>query len=163
MSNTPHNRRQFIKNVALSTTAAAIPFYVPGKLLGLDGAVPPSEQIILGALGIGGRGSHDLSVFLKQPDVRFLSICDVQKSRRENVKRTVDGQYGGNDCTMYRDMFEFYDSNPQMDAVLIATGDRWHTMASIVAAKAGKDIYCEKPLSLTIQESRAVEVAVSRY
>jgi predicted dehydrogenase len=160
---TPHNRRQFIRKVALSTAAAAIPFYVPGKLLGLDGAVPPSEQVILGALGIGGRGGHDLSVFLKQPDVRFLSICDVQKSRRENVKRMVDAQYGGNDCTMYRDMFEFYDSNPQMDAVLIATGDRWHTMASIVAAKAGKDIYCEKPLSLTIQESRAVEVAVSRY
>ena len=158
-----HNRRQFIKKVALSTAAAAVPFYVPGKLLGKDGAVPPSEQIILGALGIGGRGEHDLGVFLKQPDVRFLSICDVRKSRREHVKQMVDTMYGGNDCTMYRDMFEFYDSNPQMDAVLIATGDRWHTMASIVAAKAGKDIYCEKPLSLTIQESRAVELAVSRY
>jgi predicted dehydrogenase len=60
-------------------------------------------------------------------------------------------------------MFEFYDANPQMDAVLIATGDRWHTMATIVAAKAGKDVYCEKPLSLTIQESRAVEKAVNRY
>ena len=157
------NRRQFIKNVALSVTTVTMPFYVPGKLLGKDGAVPPSEQVILGALGIGSRGNHDLHVFLKQPDVRFLSICDVRKTRRDAIKVAVDKIYGGNDCTTYRDMFEFYDANPQMDAVLIATGDRWHTMASIVAAKAGKDIYCEKPLSLTIQESRAVEKAVNRY
>ncbi|MCL2710439.1 MAG: Gfo/Idh/MocA family oxidoreductase [Planctomycetaceae bacterium] len=157
------NRRQFLKSAALATTAVAMPFYVPGKILGQDGAVPPSEQIILGALGIGGRGNYDLGIFLGQPDVRFLSICDVRKDRREAVKRMADGRYGSNDCTMFRDMFEFYDSNPQMDAVLIATGDRWHTMASIVAAKAGKDIYCEKPLSLTIQESRAVELAVNRY
>jgi hypothetical protein len=71
------NRRQFLKNVALSASAVAAPFYVPGKLLGLDGAVPPSEQVILGALGIGPPRNDDLTVFLKQPDVRFLSICDV--------------------------------------------------------------------------------------
>jgi len=156
-------RRQFIRTAALSATAVAAPFYVPGKLLGMNGAVLPSEQIILGALGIGSRGSGVLSSFLNQPDVRFLSICDIRKSQREAIKRRVDEQYGSSDCTMYRDMFEFYDANPQMDAVFIATGDRWHTMASIVAAKAGKDIYCEKPLSLTIQESRAVAVAVNRY
>ena len=157
------NRRQLMRTAALSAAAVAMPLYVPGKLLGRNGAVPPSEQIILGALGIGGRGFHCMNVFLQQPDVRFLAICDVRKSQREAVKRRVDELYGGNDCAMYRDMFEFYEASPQMDAVLIATGDRWHTMASIVAAKAGKDIYCEKPLSLTIQESRAVEVAVNRY
>ena len=157
------NRRQFIKNAALAATAVSVPLYVPGKLLGMNGAVPPSEQIILGALGIGGRGSGVLNNFLNQPDVRFLSICDIRRSQREAVKRRVDERYGSSDCAMYRDMSEFYEANPQMDAVFIATGDRWHTMASIVAAKAGKDIYCEKPLSLTIQESRAVEVAVNRY
>ena len=157
------NRRQFIKNVALSAAAVAVPFYVPGKLLGMNGAVPPSEQILLGAFGIGSRGMIVLNIFLNQPDVRFISICDVRRGRREEVKRIVDGLYGNNDCTMFRDQFEFYEAHPEMDAVLIATGDRWHTMASIVAAKAGKDIFCEKPLSLTIQESRAVEVAVNRY
>lgn len=163
VSNKPvsKHRRQFLKGVAALT--ALSPFYIPGKILGKDGAVPPSEQIIMGALGIGGRGSHDLSVLLNNPDVRFLSICDIRKERREAVKATVDKLYGSNDCTMYRDMFEFYESNPQMDGVLIATGDRWHTMASIIAAKYGKDIYCEKPLSLTIQESRAVADAVNRY
>jgi len=160
---TSFNRRQFLKSAALSTAAVTMPFYVPGKLLGRDGAVPPSEQVILGALGIGRRGPEVLRAFLRQPDVRFLSICDIRRERREAIKRMVDEMYGGNDTTMFRDMFEFYESNPQMDAVLIATGDRWHTMASIVAAKAGKDIYCEKPLSLTIQESRAVEKAVNRY
>ncbi|MDR0705771.1 MAG: Gfo/Idh/MocA family oxidoreductase [Planctomycetaceae bacterium] len=157
------SRRQFLKNAVTLSAVATVPFYVSGKVLGKDGAVPPSEQIILGALGIGGRGGHDFSVFLKNPDVRFLSICDVRKNRREWVKQQADAKYGSNDCTMFRNMFEFYDANPQMDAVLIATGDRWHTMATIVAAKAGKDVYCEKPLSLTIQESRAVEKAVNRY
>ena len=160
---TSFNRRQFFKSAALATTAVALPFYVPGKLLGRDGAVPPSEQIILGAFGMGSRGTHVLRVFLQQPDVRFLSVCDVRRDRREAIKRMVGEMYGSNDCTMFRDLFEFYEANPQMDAVLIATGDRWHAMSSIIAAKAGKDIFCEKPLSLTIQESRAVEIAVNRY
>jgi len=74
----------------------------------------------------------------------------------------VDDFYGNQDCVMYWDMFELLDRQ-DIDAVLITLGDRWHTMASICAAKAGKDIYCEKPLSLTIQESRAVAVAMNRY
>ena len=148
---------------AVALGAAAVPFYVPGRLLGLDGATPPSEMILLGALGIGARGNEDLGVFLRNKDVRFVSICDVRKERREAVKARADEFYSNKDCTMFRDMHEFYAENPAMDAVLIATGDRWHTMASIVAAKAGKDIYCEKPLSLTIQESRAVATAVNRY
>ncbi len=165
MSNKPVSvsRRQFLKGAALAGAAMAVPLYVPGKLLGKDGAVPPSEQIIMGALGIGSRGWGVLHNFLDNPDVRFLSICDVRKSRREAVRNLANQRYGGNDCTMFGNMFEFYAENPQMDAVLIATGDRWHTMASIIAAKAGKDIYCEKPLSLTIQESRAVATAVNRY
>ena len=157
------DRRNFIKKTAAMTAAAVIPFYVPGRLLGLDGATPPSEQILLGALGIGSRGWGDLQNFVENKDVRLVSICDIQRSRRERVKNLADERYGNKDCTMYRDMHEFYAENPAMNAVLIATGDRWHTMASIVAAKAGKDIYCEKPLSLTIQESRAVAVAVNRY
>ena len=152
-----------MKGAVALGAAAAVPFYVPGRLLGLDGATPPSEQILLGALGIGARGQGVLDVFLQNPDVRFVSICDIRRARREFVKNMADTRNNNKDCTMFRDMHEFYAENPSMDAVLIATGDRWHTMASIVAAKAGKDIYCEKPLSLTIQESRAVATAVNRY
>ena len=160
---TTQNRRQFLRNIALSTAAVALPFYMPGKVLGRDGAVPPSEQILLGAFGIGRRGGECLRIFLDNPDVRFISICDVRRGRREEVKRIADERQGTSDVTMFRDMHEFYDAHPEMDAVLLAPGDRWHTMASIIAAKAGKDIFCEKTCSMTIQESRALEVAINRY
>ncbi|MCL2304600.1 MAG: Gfo/Idh/MocA family oxidoreductase, partial [Planctomycetaceae bacterium] len=155
-------RRQFLKSAALFGAAVSVPYYVPGTLLGKDGAVAPSERITLGGLGIGGRGQHDLSVFLKEKVVQFLAIADTRESRRHDIKNMADQFYGNKDCQMYGNMFELLD-RPDIDAVLIATGDRWHTMASICAAKAGKDIYCEKPLSLTIAESRAVEQAVNRY
>jgi predicted dehydrogenase len=139
-----------------------VPLYLPGTLLGKDGAVSPNEQIVLGAIGIGSRGGHDLSVCLNQKDVRFVAIADIREIRRRDVKAMADRKYNNSDCQTYNDFFEML-ARPDIDAVLIATGDRWHTMASIQAAKAGKDIYCEKPLSLTIQESWAVADAVNRY
>ena len=155
-------RRRFLKTAALGAASLGLPLYLPGKLLGKDGAVSPNEQIVLGAIGIGSRGGHDLSVCLQQPDVRFVAIADIRRIRREAVKQMADNKYANKDCQTYNDMFELL-ARPDIDAVLIATGDRWHTMASIQAAKAGKDIYCEKPLSLTIQESWAVADAVNRY
>jgi predicted dehydrogenase len=117
---------------------------------------------VLGGLGIGGRGTEDLRCLLASPDVRFVAICDSRKIRRDAVKEMADTHYGNKDCAQYRDMHEFL-ARPDVDAVLIATGDRWHTMASITAAKAGKDVYCEKPCSMTIQESRALADTFRRY
>ncbi len=163
MSNQPNmQRRRFLKSAALAGAALTLPQYIPGKLLGKDGEVAPSNRITLGGLGIGGRGGHDLSVFMREKVVQFVAIADCRETRRRDIKKMADDFYKNNDCAMYRDMFELLDRK-DIDAVLIATGDRWHTMASICAAKAGKDIYCEKPLSLTIQESRAVADAVNRY
>ena len=156
------NRRRFLKAFAAVGTAVAAPLLVPGHVLGLDGEIPPSEKIVMGGIGIGGRGGHDLSVLMKEKVAKFVAIANVLKTRRQAVKRMVDDFYGNSDCTMYWDMFEMLDRQ-DIDAVLITLGDRWHTMASICAAKAGKDIYCEKPLSLTIQESRAVADAMNRY
>ena len=127
-----------------------------------DGAVAPSERIVLGGIGIGRRGSYDLSCFLPEPDVQFVAICDVQASRRKAVKDMADAKYGNKDCVMYRDMFELLDRQ-DIDAVLIATGDHWHALASILAAKAGKDIYTEKPFSLTVKEGRAMVDAAAKY
>ncbi|MCL2347222.1 MAG: Gfo/Idh/MocA family oxidoreductase [Planctomycetaceae bacterium] len=155
-------RRDFLKCVAMTGAAVGIPLFVPGKLLGKDGATPPSEKITLGAIGIGARGGEDLRIFLNEPNVRFLAICDVRESRRVDIKNSADQHYGNSDCAMYRDMHEIL-ARPDIDAMLIATGDRWHALASILTAKAGKDIYCEKPLSLTITDSRALEVNVNRY
>ncbi len=122
----------------------------------------PSNRIVMGAIGIGPRGREDLGAFLKQPDVQFVAIADVQEERREIVRRMANKQYGNEDCTKTRDMFEVLGRS-DIDAVLIATGDHWHALGIILASKAGKDIYCEKPCSMTIRESQELADAVNRY
>jgi len=99
---------------------------------------------------------------LNEPDVRFLAICDVQASRRELVKAMVDAKYGNKDCVMYRDMFELLDRK-DIDAVLIATGDCWHSLASILAAKAAKDVYSEKPCGITMGDCQELANSMHRY
>jgi hypothetical protein len=94
--------------------------------------------------------------------VQFVAICDVRADRRQSVKATADAKYGNKDCAMYRDMFELL-GRPDIDAVLIATGDRWHAPASILAAKAGKDIYSEKPCGITIGLCQALDDTIRRY
>ena len=156
------NRRQFLKTSAAVGAAIAAPTIVPSSALGLGGAVAPSDRIVVGGLGIGPRGTTDLKCFLANSDVQFVGVADLQKSRRDAVKTLVDGTYGNKDCVVYQDMYEILGRD-DVDALLIATGDRWHTMASILAAKAGKDVYCEKPCSLTIAESRALADAYRKY
>ncbi|MDO5552307.1 MAG: Gfo/Idh/MocA family oxidoreductase [Planctomycetia bacterium] len=157
----PVSRRGFLKLSGLAT-AVAVPMFLPGRILGLNGTTAPSARINLGAIGIQSRGFEDLRVFVGREDVQFRAICDIQKKQREKIKKFADEQYGNTDCAMYKDMEDLLVRD-DIDAVLIATGDRWHTMASITAARFGKDVYCEKPLSLTIEESRALANAVNRY
>jgi len=156
------HRRRFLKTLAVAGSALAAPTLIPGRVLGLDGEIAPSEKIVMGGIGIGNRGGEDLRVLLREKTAKFIAIANVLKARKQYVKSIVDEFYGNKDCAMYWDFFELLDRQ-DIDAVLITLGDRWHTMASICAAKAGKDIYCEKPLSLTIQESRAVADAMTRY
>jgi hypothetical protein len=156
-------RRQLLKRTALAGGAIAAPYIVPASVLGLNGAVPPSERIVLGGIGLGGRGQFDLDWMLHEKDVQFVAVCDVQKSCREAVKRMVDKKYGNTDCKMYPEMREFLATRTDIDAVLIAPGDRWHAPAAIMAMRAGKDVYCEKPSSMTIVEGQAVVDAARRY
>jgi hypothetical protein len=146
------SRRSFLKKAAVAGAALAVPCFIPARALGRDGAVAPSEKIGLGAIGIGGRGSYDLGCMLKEQDVRCIAVCDVRKERREGAKKKVDAEYGNTDCVMYVDLRELL-ARPDIDVVLIATGPNWHALASITAAKAGKDVYCEKPCTKTIKES----------
>jgi predicted dehydrogenase len=141
---------------------AMLPTIVPARALGREGAVAPSERIVLGALGIGGRGRHVLSRMLEQPDVQFVAMCDVQTTRRESVEKLASNRYGVTSLAMYRDMHEML-ARPDVDAVLIATGDRWHALASILAAKAGKDVYSEKPCGITIEDCRELADTINRY
>jgi|YNPNPStandDraft_1061719.scaffolds.fasta_scaffold05558_3 predicted dehydrogenase len=156
------NRRRFIGATVGALSAVAVPSLIPGKALGLNGTVAASERIVMGGLGIGPRGRTDLNAFLKNPEVQFVAVADAQAARRQAVKEMVDKHHQNNDCQTYRNMFDVL-LRDDIDAVLIATGDRWHTMASICAAKAGKDIYCEKPCSMTIAESRALAETIRRY
>ena len=136
---------------------------VPSVVLGQRaGAVPPSDKIIFGGIGIGARGAHDLSKLLNISEVRFVAICDVRTERREDIKSTVDQKYGDRGCQMYDDQYALL-ARQDIDAVLIATGDRWHTPLSIIAAQHGKDVYCEKPCSMSIEESWALAAAFRRY
>lgn len=156
----PIARRRFLKTAAGAAMGA--PWIVPSSALGGHGMVAPSERIVLGAIGIGPRGRYVLGCMLNEPDVRFVAICDVQAGRRRAVKDMADAKYGNKDCAMYRDMLELLD-RPDLDAVLIATGDHWHALASILAAKAGKDVYSEKPCGITIRDCQDLADTMNRY
>jgi predicted dehydrogenase len=150
---TPIDRRRFLKTAAAAAgTAAIAPTIIPSSALGKDGAVAPSERIVIGGIGIGNRGTYDLGCFLEQKDVQFVAVCDVKQARRDAIKKTVDRRYGNQDCDRYRDFRELL-ARPDIDAVLIATGPNWHATAAINAAKAGKDMYCEKQCTKNISQS----------
>jgi len=153
------SRRCFVKGAA---TVLGVPWFFPASALGLEGAVPPSEQIGLAVIGLGNRNRSNLAHFLEQNDVRCLTVCDCFADRRERAKTMVDDHYRNTDCTANRFHEEVF-SRDDVDAVLIGTGDRWHTPLSIIAAKAGKDVYCEKPFSLTIEEGRRLVDVTKRY
>ena len=157
----PPSRRQFLKTAIQAGTMFAMPQVLAGAVLGKDGAVAPSERIVLGGIGIGNRGTYDLGCFLPEPDVQFVAVCDVKAARREAVKRMADAKYENQDCATYRDMRELLD-RPDIDAVLIATGPNWHATAAIQAARAGKDIYCEKPCTKNIAQSLTLAETMRR-
>jgi hypothetical protein len=146
------NRRRFLKRAVQVGTALVVPQVIPGTALGKNGSVAPSERIVLGGIGIGSRGGYDLGCFLHEPDVQFVAVCDVKAARRKAVKEMADAKYGNQDCATYTDMRELL-ARSDIDAVLIATGPNWHATASILAAKAGKDVYCEKPCTKNIAQS----------
>jgi len=157
------NRRAMLKKAAQTGAVLTLPVIVPGKVLGKNGAVLPSEKIVAGGIGLRGRGMGDLQWMMGQPDVQFVAICDANKKQRLAVKQFVDNQYGNQDCKTYPEIRAFLAERTDLDVVLIATGDRWHALASIWAMRAGKDVYTEKPSSMTIAEGRAVVETARRY
>ncbi|QEH32889.1 Glucose--fructose oxidoreductase precursor [Aquisphaera giovannonii] len=155
------SRRAFLSGALGAGGAAAFPAIVPARALGREGAAA-GERIALGVIGIGPRCTYDLKSILGMKDVRCVAIADVQASRRDAGKALVDGHYGNGDLKLYRDFRELL-ARPDIDAVLIATGDRWHAPASILAARAGKDVYSEKPCGITIADCQALDDTMRRY
>lgn len=161
--NTNTTRRHFLKATGSAALAAAFPTIIPASALGRGGAIAPSERIVMGGIGMGGRGTGDLRVLLGRPDVQVVAVCDAEAKRMARAKGLVDGTLKNKDCAAYPDMRELLSDRPDIDAVLIATGDRWHAAAAVMAMRAGKDVYCEKPGSMTIAEGREVSDTAKRY
>lgn len=163
------SRRAFLGRTIAAAGVAAFPQVIPGRALGAEGTVAPSNRVTVGLIGRGAMGSGHLHRLAYDSNFQLVALCEVDAVRREQGRTTVDdiyaatqpgGAYKG--CTTYNDYRELL-ARSDLDAVLIATPDHWHTLQSIDAAKAGKDIYCEKPLSMTIAEGRRLVQTVRRY
>ncbi len=154
-------RRRFLKTTLKASTLLIAPQVIAATALGRDGAVAPSERIVMGGIGIGNRGTYDLDCFLQQPDVQYVAIADAKAVRREAAKKMVDDKNGNQDCATYRDLRDLL-ARDDIDAVLIATGPNWHAAAAALAARAGKDIYCEKPCTKNIKESLELAAIMRR-
>ncbi len=158
------SRRGLLGRTAVGAgSLLAAPYVITSTALGAPDRAPASERIVMGGIGLGGRGSSDLRWMLPEKDVQFVAVCDVRRARRDGAKRAIDAKNGNTDCKTYIDLREILSERTDIDAMLIATGDRWHALAATLAMKAGKDVFCEKPGTMTIAEGRALVNAAKRY
>ncbi len=157
------SRRQFLKQAsALALSAVAFPTVVPGAALGRDGQVAPSNRIAVGCIGVGPQGQGDMSNFLNQKDAQVVAVCDVKTDQLTQARDAVNRHYGNNDCATYGDFRELL-ARKDIDACLVATPDHWHVLVGIAAVRAGKDIYVEKPMGLSLGENWALRKEVHRH
>ncbi len=152
------SRRNFLKLGAGALIAA--PFVMTAK--GAAAVTPPSKRIVMGGIGIGKMGSGDLRSFLGFPEVQMVAVSDVRKLHRDNAKEAVDQKYGTKDCASYNDFRELI-ARDDIDAIHIATPDHWHAAIAIAAMRRGKDVYCQKPETLTIREGRQMVDTARRF
>src|SRR5829696_3600457 len=157
------SRRSFIKTS--SAIAASAPFILPSHIWAAE--TKPNDRLALGFIGMGTQNRGLMSGFLDRKETQTLAVCDVDTTRRENAKKMVEDKYAkqtGSDykgCAAYADFRELI-ARKDIDAVVIATPDHWHALIAIAAARAGKDIYCEKPLCQSVREARAMVDAVRK-
>ncbi|MHC4323809.1 MAG: Gfo/Idh/MocA family protein [Planctomycetota bacterium] len=160
------NRREFLKGSIVAATGFLAPTIVPASVFGADA---PSKRITIGFVGVGRMGMGDLRELLGHKQAQIVAVCDVDANRTTNARKTVEEHYAkrssGNTykgCSMYGDYRDLI-ARDDIDAVCVVTPDHWHALPSIAAAKAGKDIFLQKPLTLTIQEGRILSDTVRRY
>ena len=157
------SRRRFLASTSLTAgSVVAAPYVITSKALG-DATTPPaSDRIVMGGIGIGNMGSGDQGAFLGRPDVQYVAVCDVRKQWRDGGKDRVDAKYGNKDCAAFVDFRELL-ARDDIDAVHIATPDQWHSVMTIAACLAGKDVYLQKPETLTLREGPLMIAAARRY
>ena len=154
------SRRNFL---AAGAMTVASPLVLSSNVLGREGVIPPSEKIVLGLIGYGNRGSEISGDFIgNHNDYRMVAMCDCYKTHLDRGIARVNRDYGNSDCKGY-EKYEDILARTDIDAVAVSTPDHWHTKISVEACKAGKDVYCEKPLTLTPAESRQIVAAARQY
>lgn len=162
MEQTHLTRRGFLGRTAAAGASLAMPYFIRSSALGKAGNVRASERITLGMIGTGSHGRDmNLKTFLTLDDAQVVAVCDVVREQREIAREMVNSKYGNKDCAVYGDFREVL-ARADIDAVMISTPDHWHVPISIAAAKAGKDIECEKP-TLTVEQGRQLVDTMKRY
>ncbi|MBN2411719.1 Gfo/Idh/MocA family oxidoreductase [candidate division KSB1 bacterium] len=162
-SKTNINRRRFLKDATgAAICALGFPYIVPAAVLGKSGNIAPSDKITMGCIGVGWQGTSNMENFLEEPDAHIIAVCDIDKNHLQNAKTIVDKKYGNQDCLTYH-FFEELIARDDIDVISLGLPDHWHSIPAIAAAKAGKDIYGEKPLAHSITEGRAMCNTVKRY
>lgn len=157
------SRRGFLKKTAGAAVGAlGFPYLVSSSALGKAGSVAAGERIVMGVIGVGGRGRAVMQGFLGLPDAQVVAVCDVNKERRQLAQRIVNEKYNQRVCKTYNDFSELL-SRPDIDAVLIASPVFWHVIMATEAAKQGKDIYMEKPVGLSFAEAKILRQTIHRY
>ncbi len=152
-------RRDFIKTAG---AAVAAPYIITSTALGNADRPPASDRIVMGGIGIGNMGRGDQGAFLGRPDVQYVALSDVRAAVCEQSKKKVDEHYKNQDCQVYTDFRELL-ARQDIDAVHIATPDHWHAIQVVEACRNGKDVYCQKPETLTLAEGPQMIAAARRY
>jgi len=160
------SRRSFIKAAGVATAA---PFVIPAGALGADGRASANSRLTLGFIGVGGMGSGHLGAFLGNREVQIQAIAEVDRVARERARSSVENRYARDTaagaykgCAAYNDFRDLL-ARSDLDAVVIAVPDHWHAIIACAAARAGKDIYCEKPMTLTLREADVMVDTVRRH
>src|SRR5688572_13643692 len=149
-SRTDLSRREFLKRGGAAASTLLLPTIIPGSALGAQGAPPASERLRIGFIGVKNRGMQNLSPLIEHA----AAVCDVDRSVLAAAKEQVEKKTG-HSCLAFTDYRALLDSK-EIDAVVISTPDHWHALQTVDACRAGKDVYCEKPLTLTIAEGRTM-------
>jgi len=147
-------RREFVCTLA--------PLVVPASALGRGGSAAPSDRVVLACIGVGWQGMNNVKSFLEDPSVQLAAVCDIDARHLEEARDAVNRKYQNRDCAACH-AFEDLLARDDIDAVMLALPDHWHALAAVRAARAGKDIYGEKPIAHNWAEGRAICEAVERY
>lgn len=162
MTHRLESRRGFLKKGIAAGFAAGFPSIIPASAIGRGGRAAPSERVTVGCIGVGDRGSYLMGATLQLPDVQVVAVADVKRDRRQKAKSVVDEFYANTGCAAYNE-FEDITHRGDIDACIIASCDHWHVLHALSAVRAGKDVYVEKPLGISLEQDQALRKAVRRH